>query len=55
MEIEHATPRQMSDEALQQGLAKIAQILRRLADLDILVWLDAEREPKEGKLSVQPR
>jgi type II restriction enzyme len=50
MELEHATPPQMSDEALQQGLAKIAQILRRLADLDILVWLEADREPGEGEV-----
>ncbi len=50
MEIEHATPPQMTDRTLQEGLAKIAQILRRLADTDILVWLEAEREPRDGEL-----
>jgi type II restriction enzyme len=50
MEIEHSSPPQMSADTLQLGLAKIAQILRRLADLDILVWLEAEREPKEGEV-----
>jgi type II restriction enzyme len=50
MEIAHVTPPQMTDETLQYGLAKIAQILRRLADTDILVWLEAERAPKEGEV-----
>jgi type II restriction enzyme len=50
MEIEHSIPPQMANETLQKGLAKIGQILRRLADTDILVWLETEREPKEGEV-----
>ena len=34
---------------LQQGLAKIAQILRRLADTDILVWLETETGAERGR------
>lgn len=50
MEIAHATPIQMGNAALQHGLDKIAQILRRLVDTDILVWLEAERDPHEGEV-----
>jgi type II restriction enzyme len=50
MEIEHATPPRMSAETLQQGLAKIAHTLRRMADVDILVWLEAGRELREGEV-----
>ncbi|MGB8261029.1 MAG: XamI family restriction endonuclease [Terracidiphilus sp.] len=47
MESEHATPPRMKSETLQQELAKVAEILRRMADVDILVWLESGREPKE--------
>jgi len=50
MEISHTTPPQMAADTLRQGLAKIAQILRRLADTDILVWLEAERNPNDGEV-----
>lgn len=50
MEIERAIPRQMSSAALQQGLTKIAQILRRLADIDILVWLERDSDPTEEEV-----
>ena len=50
MEIEQAIPPRMQAEALQLELAKIGHILRRLADSDILVWLESERAPREGEV-----
>lgn len=50
MEIDRATPPRMKKEILIGGLEKIAGILQRLADRDILVWLELDRAPAEGEV-----
>lgn len=45
----HVSPR-MKPEALATELEKISQTIRKMADPDIFVWLDASREPTEAEL-----
>lgn len=50
MEKHNRLPPQMSPEDLDRGLQKIGNIVRRMADPDVFVWLDSDSDPSELEL-----
>lgn len=50
MEQENKTPPRMTDETLQDQLEKILQIINRLIDPDIFVWLEEKKKPTQQEI-----
>jgi len=50
MELDQRIPQRMSTSALTDGLCKIGTVILKLADKDILVWLDGRRKPSRQEL-----
>jgi len=50
MELKHRLPPQMRPASLEKNLSKIAEMILRLADVDIFRWLEENRGPKQGEV-----
>ena len=50
MELDQRIPQRMSASALTDDLRKIGAVILKLADKDILVWLDERRKPSRQEL-----
>ena len=50
MELARRIPRRMSGAALADDLSKMGAVILKLADKDILVWLEERRGPSRGEL-----
>ena len=50
MEIQHQLPSQMSDEKIDEELAKVGQVIMRLSDDDLFPWLVGGKQPTEVEL-----
>src|SRR5439155_20415285 len=50
MELKHRLPPQMKTATLEANLRKIAEMIIRLADIDIFPWLGENRDPTEQEV-----
>jgi hypothetical protein len=48
MEADHRVPPKMEANAVKNELQKIAEIITKLADIDIFTWLDSNEKPKKA-------
>ncbi len=50
MELRHRLPPGMNSATVEANLRKIAEVILRLADIDIFLWLGEDREPTEQEV-----
>ena len=50
MEIQHQLPSQMSNEKIDEELAKVGQVIMRLSDNDLFPWLVSGKQPTDVEL-----
>ncbi len=50
MELKSQLPPRMKPKQLQEELVKIGDIIRKMADKDIFIWLDKEKQPTKEQL-----